>query len=734
MHNLTKPNATAICCEPSQSPAPQAENEPRPPAEETHAIAPEASASKRTKSEEQSQNRLVQVRLGIASSLYLSLRAKHPPSAAHSLRVALICSSWSALLNLDERDRDLIEVAALLHDIGKIGIPDQILLKPERLSTEESKIMNRHRLFAREILSSCCASSELWEIVYSAPAWYNGRLREFDRKGDGLPLGARILAIADAYDSMTVDHIYRRAMSREQASSELAKHADTQFDPHLVKQFTYFLRCNHAKLNALVARRWLQDLRKSQDNRHWLLSSPAPGGSGLLGGSVFHEQLLENMHDGVVFVSSDLRILKWNRAIEILTGIPSSRAEQQPWDPALLQMRDENYKLIPLEKCPVIQAVRGGESARQRVLVCDMNQKKISIDAYASPVVGADGSVQGATLLLEDASSRVSLEERLQSLNERATHDGLTGIANRAEFDRTHARWIESHLESGTPYSLVICDLDLFKRINDNFGHPAGDEALVTFASLLRSYCRPNDFVARYGGEEFVLCTECDNGAATVRAENIREAWARLAHPMLQGRCLTASFGVTELQRGDTGESMLRRADRALLQAKADGRNAVVQRGSGMTDKGRTRFRRHGWFRWWRDKPCQQLLQQRVVTAVPISLAAEKLRGFVVDHEAEVVEISDDCIIVEIGGNHVPMMRRSTDRSARFVVELQLDEINQPSESRPESTDLLTVIQVTIRPKRQRDRQHRNADRRARQLLSSIKSYLMAQDFEPNRE
>ena len=83
------------------------------------------------------ESKLVQARLGMASGLHAALRAKHPPTASHSLRVALGCSSWATIMQLDEETRDMLEVAALLHDVGKIGVPDKILLKPGRLSPEE---------------------------------------------------------------------------------------------------------------------------------------------------------------------------------------------------------------------------------------------------------------------------------------------------------------------------------------------------------------------------------------------------------------------------------------------------------------------------------------------------------------------------------------------------------------------------------------------------------------------
>jgi diguanylate cyclase (GGDEF)-like protein/PAS domain S-box-containing protein len=445
---------------------------------------------------------------------------------------------------------------------------------------------------------------------------------------------------------------------------------------------------------------------------------------------LFHEHLLQTMHDGVVFVDAELRIVKWNRAIELLTGISAAEAEQQLWDPAILQLRDEHFKLIPADRCPLVQAIREGGKSHQRVLVTDCKQDKISIDAYVTPVLGADSAIHGATLLLQDASSRIGLEERLQRLNEKATQDCLTGIANRAEFDRAHQRWVALHLERGLPYSLIICDLDYFKRINDTNGHQAGDEALIAFAGQLRKYCCGGDMVARYGGDEFVmLCENCDSGAAADRAEVIREAWSRHPHPMLHGKCLTASFGATGLQTGDTGETMLHRADRALLQAKSEGRNTVVTLGGGVTEPQDREPQRWHWLLWWKQQPGQHLLQRRVETVVPLHLATEKLRGFIADHNAEILEIAKNRVILDIAGKNLPLMRRSSDRPTPFLVELNLEEVQVDHDTHATGGQLRTLVQITIRPKRQRDRRRNGVDERARQLFVSLRSYLMAQDY-----
>src|SRR6185503_14451887 len=143
--------------------------------------------------------------------------------------------------------------------------------------------------------------------------------------------------------------------------------------------------------------------------------------------------------------------------------------------------------------------------------------------------------------------------------------------------------------------------------------------------------------------------------------EEIRCELERTPQPALGGKCIASSFGVTELQAGDTPETMLRRADRALYQAKERGRNQVVQLGAGITGETEPP-RKMSWFAWLFGAPAEQLLQKNLVTAVPLNIAVEKLRGFIADHHGEVVPVEDHHIAIKIDGGGVDKMRRLGDR------------------------------------------------------------------------
>lgn len=187
-----------------------------------------------------------------------------------------------------------------------------------------------------------------------------------------------------------------------------------------------------------------------------------------------------------------------------------------------------------------------------------------------------------AKLDLEVARQTADLKEANQRLAELSTTDPLTGIANRRQFDQTLAvEWKRAQRQQ-QPLSLLMLDVDMFKAYNDHYGHQAGDECLRAIAVALRSCCqRSGDLLARYGGEEFVLIADADQAGALQFAEKLRSAVEdiKLAHARSPSGQVTASIGLATLVPDPTTspDTLLRLADEALYQAKADGRNRVRQ-------------------------------------------------------------------------------------------------------------------------------------------------------------
>ncbi len=172
---------------------------------------------------------------------------------------------------------------------------------------------------------------------------------------------------------------------------------------------------------------------------------------------------------------------------------------------------------------------------------------------------------------------------RLRDLNvanaaiaELAGTDELTKLANRRTFNERVSAEISAARRHGYPFSLVMADLDRFKKVNDSYGHDVGDRVLQAFADVLKSTARKEDLVARWGGEEFtVLLPHTAAGSAVLFAERVRKAFAETRCEGVNLR-LSASFGVADLEAEEGADSLIQRADNALLQAKQNGRNRVV--------------------------------------------------------------------------------------------------------------------------------------------------------------
>ena len=725
-------------------------------AELSHAVLP--GTSREAAFHPRIDGQLAQIRLGVAYALFVTLRLKSPALAAHGLRVALTVSGWGRLRGMDPTELELAEIAALLHDLGMIGVPDHILRKPGALDRAQFLILETSRRQTAQVLQAATGNDRLLRIVEHVGVWYRGGRSPSGERGEAIPLPARMITIAEAFDSMTTDQVYRPAMSQERAVAELRTYAGTQFDPTLVEEFVTRVLPLLPTLRLEAASRWLASIDPYLTHSLWQAELPQTLPPELM--ALFPARLLEQMRDGVIVVDAANRVVAWNPAAERLSGIAASAVLAHPWEPRLLGLREERGQPITPEDCPLSWALKCGAQSLRRLVLEGRSGRQIPVDVHAIPVQNHQGIVVGAILMVHDASPEVSLEAECLRLQARTALDPLTQLANRAEFDRVLPIFVAQHQQQGLPCSLVVCDLDHFKQINDIYGHDAGDEVIKTFSGLLRAAVRPGDLACRYGGEEFVLlCAQCDNATAAQRAEQIRFRFAQIPHPCLGHKTVTASFGVTELQPGDSPESFFRRADRALLAAKTRGRNQVVQLGVGSD---------------WPEEPAARrwlpgltglatssvVLRERLRVHGPKPIVMEKLQGFVSDHQARVCRVHEDQVELEL--EHRPIgMRRRADRPITFRIQLAFQEItpvypssgtklpaeanntreihlasgSKANEGPPSSapTPKHTIIQVEIQPTSSRERRRQELASRARNILESLRAYLMAQT-EPTPE
>jgi diguanylate cyclase (GGDEF)-like protein len=200
-----------------------------------------------------------------------------------------------------------------------------------------------------------------------------------------------------------------------------------------------------------------------------------------------------------------------------------------------------------------------------------LRENKRLVEELRSINARLEERIKDRTLLLEQRA--LELEEANREISDLVYIDPLTGTANRRRLDETMSREIERSLRLNLPLTVILLDIDHFKKVNDSLGHAVGDKVLCAIAQLLMKSVRQYDLVARYGGEEFLIMmpgTVLTNGAAS--AEPFRKAINGLSEPDVPKK-VSASFGVAELKHNETGKIIFERADRALYRAKEGGRN-----------------------------------------------------------------------------------------------------------------------------------------------------------------
>ncbi|QHT61770.1 diguanylate cyclase [Paenibacillus lycopersici] len=276
------------------------------------------------------------------------------------------------------------------------------------------------------------------------------------------------------------------------------------------------------------------------------------------------ESIFESMGEGVVVLDTASRLIDFNGAARRM--LPSLGAEMigLTLDEAWTRMTGSGFPLVGLsehEQGEVRWSVGNGEFAYYQV--------------RASVVRGQRGEAVGSLLMLIDVTEARRLRDQLERL---AYHDGLTLLLNRTSFFHRGKQLLSDTENRGAHASVILFDVDYFKRINDTYGHEVGDFALRHVVAVVSPLLPPEAIFARYGGEEFAICLPAERGDAARVAERARAALE--AEPLAADGAtitVTASFGVSQSEgaAGESLASLLKKADMALYTAKREGRNRV---------------------------------------------------------------------------------------------------------------------------------------------------------------
>lgn len=573
----------------------------------------------------------------ILRCLLTTLQYRDSDTIRHSRRTAALSVVLGEHLGFEGRALKLLEVAALLHDIGKIGVPDHILFKPARLSPDELELIALHYNIGLDVLQACRVDRTVLEIVSQSQARYGGEdpLKSCGRESH---LGARILAIADAYESMSRQRADRPARSHHEIMEILNDGSETLFDGNVVAALDRCITLHGSPFEAEG---------HAADDLH--LGEIGPDDveeANALCHVMSNLYIMEGLYDGFALFDTELRTIVWNRGLQNLVGQPAAAALGHRWSSRLLHYADVSGQPLGDEDCPLAQVVNGAGAIVREVQVTRHDGRSLRVELQTLPIFDEQQQLQGIVEIFRDLTrSGIRRPQEFRELKLAATRDALTSVANRGELETQLTMLLTEYAKTHEkPFSLIFVDADHFKAINDTYGHSVGDEVLIEFAQLLQKETYCGELVARYGGEEFVvLCPDTTLAQAEKRSERLRMAIRSTrmgGHSRLR---ITASLGVTEVEPGDSVESVLRRADKALYTSKQTGRDRTSTLTNAQllatesprddADAGEGPLLHSTWF----------------TAVVAADMVIYKLGGYVQDYGARIVEVTSDHVLLRQG-------------------------------------------------------------------------------------
>jgi diguanylate cyclase (GGDEF)-like protein/putative nucleotidyltransferase with HDIG domain len=544
--------------------------------------------------------------------LALAIDAKDHTTHQHLHRVRTYAVEIALELGLSEQEMEAIRAATLLHDIGKLAVPDHIINKPGRLSPEEFEKMKIHPIVGADILDKIAFNYPVASIVRAHHEKWNGQGYPYGLKGEEIPIGARILAAVDCLDALSSDRQYRKALPLAEAMRQVTAGAGTSFDPKVVE----ILERRYLELESLAVR----SLQASQSDAHSFNYSVERGEQPDAG---FELNLNRRPASQTDFLSSIASARQEAHTLfelsqdlgnslsldETLSLFAMRLRKLVPYDSIVAFIRKgdllvpefvsgENFRVLSSLEITVGTGLCGWVAQNARPIVNgnpsvetgfaqDARKAADLRSALAVPLEGINGPV--GVLALYQAEPNAFTSDHLRVLQvitklalfienalkyrqaeKSAISDFLTGMPNaRAlsmHLDQELARCKREHSTA----AIMVCDLNGFKKINDRYGHLAGDKVLKIFSGLMRKACREYDYAARMGGDEFVIVAPNMTPASVSERATLLNAMAQEASREVCGAdMLSVSLGaVFYPQDGSDTEHLLAEADRKMYAAK----------------------------------------------------------------------------------------------------------------------------------------------------------------------
>ncbi len=553
---------------------------------------------------------MADLHLATIEALALAIDAKDQTTQTHIRRVQSYATELARSLGMSESDIQGVRTAALLHDIGKLAVPEHILSKPGPLTQEEFGKIRLHPQIGAEIISAVPFPYPVAPLILSHHERWDGKGYPQGLEGDAIPLGARILSVVDYFDALTSDRPYHKAMSQENALTLLQQEAGRALDPTVVRLFIQKLPAmleQTALLEATPSRRLSLETVSDrgvpaagfQPERAPLLPPSASG-------SVFDD--IAHAHREIYALYEIAQTMGTSLGIaDTMALIAPKLSNLVPFSSCALFLHDESEGALCCRFATGSEAeVLGSLSVRagQGLAGWVARNRRPLVNARPSADFEAAGLGKHATWLRSALVAPLVFNDRLigtlavyhveadfysddhrrlidrvceqaaavihnsiifEQTQEDSLTDALTGLPNTRSMFLHLSRELARAERMKGEVALLVMDLDNFKDINDTYGHHVGDRALCDVAAILEATVRPYDICVRYAGDEFiVVLSGCGADEAERKRLELQDAVDGLLFEPVPGRRqpLSVSAGAAVFPHdGDTYESLMAAAD-----------------------------------------------------------------------------------------------------------------------------------------------------------------------------
>jgi diguanylate cyclase (GGDEF)-like protein/putative nucleotidyltransferase with HDIG domain len=555
---------------------------------------------------------MADLHLATIEALALAIDAKDQTSQSHIRRVQLYAAALARSLGMTENHIQGVKTAALLHDIGKLAVPEHILSKPGPLTPEEFQKIREHPKVGADIISAVPFPYPVSPLILSHHERWDGKGYPAGLKGEEIPLGARILAVVDYFDALMAERPYHKAMAFEAALGLMQQESGKGLDPIVVEKFMELLPSLQIEAQKLeqAFRRMIPEER-----------SPAPGrpATGLLP----EVEKKKNVFDDIALAHREIYALyEIAQAMGTSLGVSDTMAlitaklsNLVPYSCAALFLHDAESDTLRCRfatgvDADIIQqiAVHAGEgltgwvARNRRALV----NARPSADLEAAGLSALHTTLQSALVcplmfnerfigtlsvyhvdaafyrddhrrlldrVSEQAGAVINNSMLFEQTQEDSLTDPLTGLPNTRYLFMHLTRELARAERLKSEVSLLVMDLDNFKDINDNHGHHVGDRALCEVARVLRTAIRPYDICVRYAGDEFiVVLSGCGADEAEHKRQELQKDIDEVFFEARPGKRVQFGISVGAAvfpQDGESYEALLATADSRMYQDKA---------------------------------------------------------------------------------------------------------------------------------------------------------------------